>query len=110
MSVASICMSCGRTDLPVQSVGAVDAWYAACDKCLDKYGRRSLRREADREFDKAYWRAQARIKRGGVAKAMTDRPEGTCWHCPNPVARDANGNFPLWCSTCERERANLETA
>jgi hypothetical protein len=104
--VPKTCFSCGRKDRGVHDVGAMNDSFKACSECLMRFGVRALSLEADRLLAEVYSpkpKAPAENPTGGRVKL------GQCFHCGDPVIRALDGSWPLWCTTCERERKALES-
>jgi hypothetical protein len=100
------CFSCGRPDVGTYDVGAVNDSFKACAECFFRHGKRALCLEADRLLAEVYSpkpKAPAPNPTGGRVKL------GMCFHCGDPVIQALDGSWPLWCTSCERERKALES-
>lgn len=100
------CFSCGRQDVGVHDVGAMNDSFRACTQCFFQFGRRALCLEADRLLAAVYSpkpKTPPLNPTGGRLKL------GDCFHCGAPVLRQLDGSWPLWCLACERERKALES-
>jgi hypothetical protein len=89
------CVACGKPGTETQLFklrGAINENAYACALCLARFGNDALAREYDRQLSEAT-----------VASYIQPR----CLHCGEPVIMLGDGNIPLWCSACERERREL---
>jgi hypothetical protein len=100
-----VCFACGNAR-GIYPVGALNDSFTVCGDCRGRYltrfgpvhGMRLLRREADRLLS---------VLMPEQALAHSNLPpdkRGVCWHCGAKVLPDLNGNWPIICQACDRER------